>query len=72
MRCDINAMFTAYRYRIYPTEPQKILLEKHFGSCRFVWNHFLALHNRKYAEQGSGMAFREMAMELTILKKNEE
>ena len=25
-----------------PDGSQKILLEKHFGSCRFVYNHFLS------------------------------
>lgn len=36
--------------RLYPDENQPILLEKHFGSCRFVWNHFLDVGNKYYAE----------------------
>ena len=28
----------AYRFRIYPTEEQKILLGKTFGCCRFLYN----------------------------------
>lgn len=68
----LNAVFTAYKYRMYPTEDQKVLLEKHFGSCRFVWNYFLALHNKKYTEEGKGMTFKEMEKELTLLKKNKE
>jgi len=28
----------AYKYRIYPTEDQEILLNKTFGCCRVVWN----------------------------------
>jgi len=28
----------SYKYRIYPTEIQKVLLEKHFGACRWIYN----------------------------------
>ena len=45
-------MLTTYRYRLYPKADQKIMLAKHFGSCRFVWNYFLDLTNRRYTETG--------------------
>ncbi|KAA8921879.1 helix-turn-helix domain-containing protein [Thermoplasma sp.] len=35
-------MITAARVKLYPNERQKVLLEKHLGSCRFVYNYFLA------------------------------
>jgi len=28
----------AYKYRIYPTEDQEVLLNKTFGCCKVVWN----------------------------------
>jgi len=31
-----------YKFPIYPTEEQKILLAKTFGCCRYVWNKALA------------------------------
>lgn len=31
-----------YKYRIYPTEQQKELLNKTFGCCRFIYNQMLA------------------------------
>ena len=34
-------MNIAYRFRIYPTEEQKILLSKTFGCCRFLYNQML-------------------------------
>jgi len=37
-------MIRNYKYRIYPTEKQKVLLEKHFGAVRFVYN--LALETK--------------------------
>ncbi|MBN6189240.1 helix-turn-helix domain-containing protein [Aneurinibacillus sp. BA2021] len=32
----------AYKYRIYPTKEQEVLLAKTIGCSRFVFNHFLA------------------------------
>ena len=34
-------MNIACRFRIYPTEEQKILLGKTFGCCRFLYNQML-------------------------------
>ena len=31
----------AYKFRIYPNKDQIQVLHQHFGSCRFVYNHFL-------------------------------
>jgi putative transposase len=31
-------MLKAFKYRIMPNKEQKVLLEKHFGCVRFVWN----------------------------------
>ena len=65
-------MFKAYRFRLYPSKEQKILLEKHFGSCRFVWNHFLALRNEVYTKTGKGMSQYEMTALLPQLKNENE
>ena len=34
-------MHNAYKFRIYPTEDQKIMFNKTFGCCRFLWNKIL-------------------------------
>ncbi len=62
-------MYKAYRFRMYPNEDQKILIEKHIGLCRFVWNHFLDIRNSRYTETGKGMTYRETALLLPSLKK---
>jgi len=71
----------AYRFRIYPSEQQKILLAKHFGSCRFVWNYFLNerkefyLKNKEEIEAKrikGGLNYYDNARELTQLKQKEE
>ena len=35
-------MEKAYKYRVYPSKAQKQLIQKTFGSCRFVYNYYLA------------------------------
>ena len=41
-------MITSTKVKLYPNKAQKILLEKHFGSCRFVYNYFLAKRDEYY------------------------
>ena len=44
-------MLRAYKYRIYPTEEQKVLLAKTFGCCRFVYNWALNLKIEAYKQE---------------------
>lgn len=37
-------------YRIYPNKEQKVLLEKHFGACRFIYNRFLSIRQTMYSK----------------------
>ena len=66
-------MIKATRVRLYPSEKQKVLLEKHFGSCRFVWNHFLEVRTGYYAEhrddKKKGLTGFDTMKMLTVLKK---
>lgn len=34
-------MYKAYKFRLYPNNNQKELLNKSFGCCRFIYNHYL-------------------------------
>lgn len=45
-------MNKAYKYRIYPTAEQEKQLADTFGSCRFVYNHYLALQSENH-QQGT-------------------
>ena len=57
----------AYKYRIYPTEEQKVLIEKTFGCSRLVYNHLLFLSNQtKY------MGYTQSSAVITNLKKLED
>ena len=35
-------MHLGFKYRVYPTEEQKVFFAKSFGCCRKVWNLMLA------------------------------
>ena len=59
----------AYKFRIYPTKEQEILITKTFGCCRFVFNHFLAKWNDAYKETGKGLTYNSYSAQLTQLKK---
>ena len=34
-------MYKAYKFRLYPNNKQKELLNKSFGCCRFIYNYYL-------------------------------
>jgi putative transposase len=44
-------MLKAYKYRIMPTKSQQKLINKHIGSCRFIYN--LALETKRIAYSGN-------------------
>jgi putative transposase len=59
----------AYKFRIYPTKEQEILIAKTLGCSRFVFNRFLAQWNDRYKETGKGLTYNSCSAELTQLKK---
>ena len=61
----------SYRYRLEPTEEQKVLLNKHFGSTRFIYNHFLNEKNNQYKETKKSDNYNKQAEKLTCLKNEE-
>jgi len=65
-------MLKAYKYRIYPTDDQKVLLAKTFGSCRWFYNYSLALTNETYKATGKGLSRNEIINKLPELKKEKE
>ena len=53
-------MLRAYKYRIYPTEEQKVLFAKTFGCCRFVYNWALNLKIEAYKRDKKSVAYKEV------------
>lgn len=62
----------AYKFRIYPTKEQEILIAKTIGCSRFVFNHFLDKWNETYKTTGEGLTYHSCSAELTQLKKEIE
>ena len=58
-----------YKYRLNPTEEQKVLIEKHLWCCRFVWNTYLEERIKAYEENKRTLTYFDNAKALTQLKK---
>jgi len=62
----------AYKFRIYPSEVQKQLIEKSFGCSRFIYNNMLALQIKTYEEQGKSYSKYDLVKMIPLLKKEYE
>jgi len=65
-------MLKTYKYKIKPNEEQRILLNKHFGSIRFVYNYFLSERRKEYETQKRTLTYVDNAKALTLLKRQDE
>jgi len=58
-------MLVGYRFRFYPSAPQKRLLAKTFGCVRYVFNRALALRKDAYAENKTKITYNQTSAALT-------
>ena len=58
----------AYRYRICPNKKQKELIAKTFGSCRFVYNKYLAKRIEMYETNRETFSYIQCCKDMTQLK----
>ena len=65
-------MLKTYVYRVYPNKEQEILLAKHFGCTRFIYNWGLEKKIKEYELNKKQLSFFDLCKELTILKNQEE
>ena len=65
-------MLKSFKYKILPNEEQKVLLNKHFGSIRFVYNYFLNERKKEYETNKQSLTYIDNAKSLTQLKSQEE
>ena len=68
----MNKVIKGYKIRIYPNKTQKLLIEKHLGSCRFIWNYMLNLQNENYKIGNKYISRFDMIRNLTPMKKQLE
>lgn len=64
-------MKRTYEYRIYPTDGQKVLLAKHFGHCRWMYNYALSRKIESYKQTGKTLSRYDIQAEIPVLKKRE-
>src|SRR5690606_32854078 len=62
-------MYRSYKYRIFPTEPQKELIAKHIGHSRFVFNLALETKNAAYIGSKHNYSAFDLSKQLPELKK---
>lgn len=53
-------MIRSYKFRLYPTEDQEILLSKHFGCTRFVYNWSLNYKTEYYKINKKGISWMQL------------
>jgi putative transposase len=64
--------FKAFKFRLEPTLDQAVLLSKHFGCARFVYNHFLKEKQDHYLLNKKTLNYNNCSVIMTNLKKQEE
>lgn len=61
-------MITSRKYRIYPNEEQKVVLENHFNAVRFVYNLALETKNVAYYSYGHNYSRYDLQKQLLEVK----
>lgn len=64
-------MLKAYKYRLYPTKTQEVLLVKHFGCVRYIYNYGLERKIKSYSETKKSVSRFTIQAALPKLKKSE-
>ena len=64
--------YRAYRYRLYPNKQQEVLLAKHFGCCRFIYNYALDKKVKAYQKDKTNLSRFVIQADLPKMKKSEE
>ena len=64
--------YRAYKYRLYPNDEQKMLITKHLGSCRFIYNYALAKKVKAFQTDKTNLSRFDIQAELPDMKKSEE
>ncbi|MCO1604152.1 IS200/IS605 family element RNA-guided endonuclease TnpB [Desulfosporosinus nitroreducens] len=65
-------MHKAFKFRLYPTKEQIVLINKTIGCTRYVYNHFLDARIKLFEAERKTLNFNSCCLELTQLKKQIE
>ena len=65
-------MLKSFKFRLYPNKGQEILINKHLGSNRFIYNYFLDKRINTYKETKQILTYNQCSALLPQLKKELE
>lgn len=69
----ICILFKAFKYQIFPTKEQIVLIEKHFGCCRFIYNWGLERKISLYQTEKKNIGWAALQSEMVnVIKKQSE
>lgn len=68
----MKTIFRTYKFEMQPTQVQKVLLDKHFGCVRYIYNYFLNERKEQYQTDKKSDDYYKQAATLTELKKKDE
>lgn len=66
---EMNLFVRSYKIRIYPTKRQKHIINQTLGTCRWIYNNFLAMNIKRYKEGKKHKSGYDYSKWLTIQKK---
>lgn len=64
-------MEKTFEYRIYPNNAQKVLLQKTFGCCRYVFNKVLAMRQEEYKQNKKTNGINHYITQIPTWKKTD-
>jgi len=65
-------MLKSYKYRLFPNKQQEVLLNKHFGCTRFVYNWALGEKMKAYQKDKTNLSRYDLQARLPKMKKQTE
>ena len=69
---EVNNMLRGFKVKLHPTEEQKTLMLKSFGTARWVYNWALNIQKENFKDGGKFLSSVTLKKEITQLKKQDE
>ena len=61
-------IYKAYKFRLYPSVEQKVMLNQFLGTSRFIYNYYLDYRNKYYKENNKYIPLSELKKDLVNLQ----
>ena len=72
LESECNKIYYTYEYQLLPTDAQRLLLSKHCGAMRFVYNRCLSQCEESYKTTGKRIPYLKLKASFAQLKKQPE